>query len=116
MKNARSIDSYISDFPDDVQVILRKMRSTIRPLIPKVEEAVKYGIPTFMYNGKNLVHIGGFKDHVSLFPGSKGISVFKKELAKYKTSKGTIQFSLDQPIPYTLIKKVVRYCVKQFKK
>lgn len=108
----KSIDEYISAFPHDIQVILKKIRLTIRECAPKAEEAISYNIPTFKLGG-NLVHFGVFKDHIGFFPTSSPRCVFKKELSKYKGGKGTIQFPLDQPIPYALIKKIVKYRVKE---
>ncbi len=112
MKTFKTIDAYINTFPGDVQEILQKMRITIHKAAPKAEEAIKYSIPTFVLNG-NLVHFGGFKNHIGFFPGPDGIANFKSELKKYKTSKGTIQFQLDKPIPYALITKIVKFRVKQ---
>lgn len=112
MKTFKTIDGYIHSFPEDIQEILQKIRVTIHKAAPKAEEAVKYGIPTFVLNG-NLVHFGGFKNHIGFFPGSSGVRNFKKELEKYNTSKGTIQFQLDEPIPYTLITKITKFRVKE---
>ncbi len=112
MKAFITIDAYINTFPGDIQEILQKMRITIHKAAPKAEEAVKYGIPTFILNG-NLVHFGGFKNHIGFFPGSSGVNNFTKELAKFKTSKGTIQFQLDEPIPYALVTKITKFRVKE---
>lgn len=112
MKAFITIDAYINTFPGDVQEILQKMRMTIHKAAPKAEEAVKYGIPTFVLNG-NLVHFGGFKNHIGFFPGSSGVKNFQKELAKFKTSKGTIQFQLDKPIPYALVTKITKFRIKE---
>lgn len=112
MKTFQTIDAYIGDFPSEVQVILQKMRQTIKKVAPKATEAISYGIPTLKLNG-NLVHFGGFKHHVGFFPGSEAIEVFAKDLSKYKTSKGTIQFQLDEPIPYDLITQITEFRVKK---
>lgn len=112
MKTFKTIDAYINTFPGEVQDVLLKMRATIHKAAPKAVEAVKYGIPTFVLNG-NLVHFGGFKNHIGFFPGSSGVKNFKKELIKYKTSKGTIQFQLDKPIPYALITKITKFRIKE---
>ncbi|MBI5530997.1 MAG: DUF1801 domain-containing protein [Candidatus Doudnabacteria bacterium] len=110
--NTKTIDTYIKQFPDEVQVILKKMRETIRSVVPKAGEAIKYGMPTFILNG-NLVHFAAFKNHIGFYPSPGPIVAFKKELAKFNTSKGAIQFPIEKPIPYALVKKIVRFRVKQ---
>jgi uncharacterized protein YdhG (YjbR/CyaY superfamily) len=107
-----TIDGYIASFPEDVREKLEKLRKVIKASAPRAEEAIAYGIPTFRLHG-NLVHFAAFKDHLSLFPGSSPIPVFKKELAPYKQSKGTIQFPLDRPVPFGLVKKIVRFRVRE---
>ena len=106
----KTIDEYIAQFPKEVQVLLEKMRTIIHKAAPKAEEAMAYGIPTFKLNG-NLVHFGGYKNHIGFYPAPSGIKAFKKELAKYEGSKGTIRFPLDKPLPATLITQVVKFRV-----
>jgi len=108
---ASTIDEYIARFPDDVQLILEKMRQTIGEVAPDAEEAISYKIPTFKLNG-NLVHFAAFKDHIGFFPTSSGREVFS-ELSKYKGGRGTVQFPLDEPIPYDLVRKIVKFRVKE---
>jgi uncharacterized protein YdhG (YjbR/CyaY superfamily) len=108
-----TFDEYINGSPEGVKTILQKIRQTIRKNAPKAIETISYGIPTFDLNGKHLVHFAAFKKHVSFFPTSSPIHVFKNELAGYKTSKGTIQFPLDKPIPYNLIKQITAFRVKE---
>lgn len=115
MNSYKNIDEYIENFPKSVQEVLYAMRKTIKKAAPEATEAISYGIPTFRLNG-NLVHFGGFADHVSFFPGAKPIEVFAKKLEGYKTSKGTIQFQLDKPIPYELITEITLFCVKENEK
>lgn len=107
-----TINEYIAYFPAEVQVILNKVRATIKSVAPSATEAISYGIPTFKLNG-NLVHFAGYEHHVGFYPGGEGVEVFKDELTSYKTSKGTIQFPLDKPIPYELIKKITLYRVEK---
>jgi len=107
-----TINQYIATFPEDVQVLLENMRRTISQEAPNATEAISYQIPTFKLNG-NLVHFAAFKDHISFFPTSSPFESFKKELKPYATSKGTIQFPLDKPIPYDLVKKIVAFRVKE---
>jgi uncharacterized protein YdhG (YjbR/CyaY superfamily) len=111
-KKAKNIDEYIADFPDDVQPLLEKVRMAIRKAAPRAEEAIKYQIPTFVLNG-NLIHFGGYKNHIGLYPGSRPIQEFKDELVKYRISKGTVQFPLDKPLPLGLIGKITKFCVKR---
>jgi uncharacterized protein YdhG (YjbR/CyaY superfamily) len=105
---ARNIDEYIATFPKDVQVKLSEIREVIKKAAPKAEEAIKYGIPTYVLHG-NLVHFGGFKSHLGFYPAPQGIAEFKKELSVYKGSKGAIQFPYDQPLPKSLIAKIVKF-------
>jgi uncharacterized protein YdhG (YjbR/CyaY superfamily) len=112
MHSARSVDEYISSFPKPTQKLLQQMRRTIRSVAPGATEAIKYGIPTFVLNG-NLVHFGGFEHHVSFFPTAAPVELFKRELSRYETSRGTIRFPLDEPLPLGLIKKIVLFRVTQ---
>jgi uncharacterized protein YdhG (YjbR/CyaY superfamily) len=111
-KQAKDIDEYMAGFPADVQVIMEKIRATIRKAAPDAKEAIKYQIPTFVLNG-NLIHFAGYKNHIGLYPGSKPIEEFKNELSRYETSKGTVRFPLDKTIPYGLIGKITKFCVKR---
>ena len=113
MKASGTTSEYIASFPKETQVLLKKIRATIKKAAPKTEEKISYGIPTFTINGRNLVHFGGFKTHVGFFPGAAGVENFKKELAGYKTSKGTIQLSLDKVLPIGLITKIEKFRLKQ---
>jgi uncharacterized protein YdhG (YjbR/CyaY superfamily) len=106
------IDEHIAKFPADVQVILEKVRETIKKAAPDAEETINYGIPTFTLAG-NLVHFAGFKNHIGFYPTPSGIEKFKKELSIYEGAKGSVKFPLDKPIPYTLISKIVKFRVKE---
>ena len=110
-----AIDKYISDFPEEVRKILEKIRETIRIEAPAATEAINYGIPTFQWNG-NLVHFAGFKHHIGFYPTPSGIEAFKKELSSFKGAKGSVQFPLDKPIPYDLIRRIVQFRVQEVKK
>ncbi len=113
MNTYKDIDSYIQSFQKDVQATLAQMRATIKKAAPKAEEAIRYGIPTFRFQNKNLVHFGGFKTHIGFFPSPAGIAAFKKELAPYKLSKGTIQFPLEKKLPLALVTKIVKFRLAQ---
>lgn len=108
----RNIDEYIANFPAEVQEKLETIRATIRKAAPKAEEAISYMIPTFRLHG-NLVHFAAYKNHIGFYPGAGGIAAFQEELAGYETSKGTVQFPLDQRLPLTLITKIVKFRVQQ---
>jgi uncharacterized protein YdhG (YjbR/CyaY superfamily) len=107
-----SIDAYIAAFPPDEQKVLEEVRTTIRTAAPDADEAMKYGIPTFV-QGENLVHFGGFTTHVGFYPTPSGIEAFKKELSAYKGAKGSVQFPLDKPMPLRLIARIVKFRVQQ---
>lgn len=109
----KTIDEYIKAFPEDVQNILERMRQTIRKAAPEAVEAISYQMPIFKLNGKNLVHFAAFKNHIGFYPIPSGIKAFKKELSQYKVGKGSAQFSIDRPVPYDLVKKVVMFRVKE---
>ncbi|MBC7878656.1 MAG: DUF1801 domain-containing protein [Anaerolineales bacterium] len=109
---SKEIDKYIAGFPKEVQVLLEKVRKTIRKAAPKGQEIINYGIPTFTLEG-NLVHFAGFKSHIGFYPTPSGIEKFKKELSIYDGAKGSIKFPLDKPIPYELISKIVLFRVKE---
>ena len=106
-----TIDEYIATFPRNVQDILEKMRQTIQNSAPDAKEAISYQIPTFKLNG-NLVHFAAFKNHIGFYPTSSGISKFKRELSNYEVSKGTVRFPINEPIPFDLVRKIVKYRVR----
>src|SRR5688572_13688358 len=110
-----TIDDYIAGFPRDVQAILQKIRRTIKTAAPDAAEAIKYGLPTFVLHG-NLVHFGAFQKHIGLYPTPSGIAAFRKDLAPYTNAKGSVQFPLDKPMPFALIKKIVDFRVKEARK
>jgi uncharacterized protein YdhG (YjbR/CyaY superfamily) len=111
-KSPKTLNDYIKKYPKDIQTILNKIRNTIKKAAPDATEAISYQIPTFKLGG-NLVHFAAFTGHISFFPTSSGVAGFKKELEQYVTSKGTIKFPLDKPIPYGLITKITKYRVKE---
>lgn len=110
--SAGSIDTYISAFPAEVQTALQKVRAIIREAAPGAEEAIKYQIPTFVLKG-NLVHFAAFENHLGFYPTPSAITAFHKELASYKSAKGSVQFPFNQPIPFDLIRRMVEFRVKE---
>lgn len=107
-----TIDAYIATFPVSTQALLQKMRNTITKAAPKAEETISYGMPTFKLQG-NLVHFAGYKKHIGFYPAPSGIEAFADELKKYKTSKGAIQFPVDEKLPLALVTKIVKFRVKE---
>lgn len=108
---SENIDEYIVKFPSAVQKILKKLRQTIKKAAPKAEEKVSYQMPAFVLNGM-LVYFAGYKNHIGLYPGAAAIVKFQKKLTKYHTSKGTVQFQLNEPLPFELVAEIVKYRVK----
>jgi uncharacterized protein YdhG (YjbR/CyaY superfamily) len=108
----KTIDDYISTFPEDVQRILNDLRRTIQDAAPEAEETINYQMPTFTLNG-NLVHFAAFKKHIGFYPTPSGIEAFKEELSGYKGAKGSVQFPMDEPLPLPLIRRIVEYRVKE---
>jgi uncharacterized protein YdhG (YjbR/CyaY superfamily) len=107
-----TVDEYIASFPPDVRAILEEIRSRIRNAAPDAQEIISYGMPAFKLN-RILVYFAAFKKHIGLFPPVSGDAKLEKAIAKYAGPKGNLQFPLDQPIPYELIEKIVKFRVKQ---
>ena len=108
---AKNVDEYINGFPSDVQAKLEKIRKTIRTNAPQAEEVISYGIPGYKYHGV-LIYFAGFANHISIYPAPRQHAAFKNELAPYKGGKGTVQFPNDKPIPFELVKRIVKFRVK----
>jgi len=111
-KQYKTIDEYIAACPGDIQVTLQKLRRVIQEAAPDAREVISYSMPAFKQNGI-LVYFAAFKNHIGFFPTSSGVSTFKKELAAYETSKGTVRFPLDKPVPYGLVAKIVKFRVQE---
>ena len=109
---ATDVDSYISEYPPTVQKMLKQLRAAIRKAAPKAEESISYMMPAYKLNGP-LVYFGAYEKHIGFYPTGAGVAAFQKEIASYKSSKGAIQFPLDQPLPLALVEKIVKYRVKQ---
>lgn len=109
------MDQFIFTYPANVQTILEKIRKNIHDLC-RCSEKISYGIPTFVYQEKNLVHISAYAKHIGFYPGADAIKAFEKELSRYHCGKGSVQFRLDQEIPYELIKRIVIYRINEVDK
>ena len=112
MKGPATVDEYLADLPEKERTVLSNLRKTIKATAPKADEVIGYGMPGYKYHGM-LVYFAAFKNHCSFFPGTSMLEQFGKEVEPYKTSKGTLQFTVDKPIPVTLVKKIVKQRMKQ---
>jgi uncharacterized protein YdhG (YjbR/CyaY superfamily) len=108
----QNVDEYISNFSPDVQKKLHDLRELIKEVAPTAEEKISYQMPAFFQNGI-LVYFAAYKNHIGLYALPSGNIAFQKELSKYKTGKGSIQFPLDQPLPIKLISKIVKFRVQE---
>lgn len=109
-----NIDDYISQFPENVKEILQRIRKVIAENAPGAVETISYQMPTFKYK-RNLIHFAAFEKHIGLYPTPVAVEEFVEKLSAYKTGKGSVQFPLNQPIPYDLIADIVKYRVEQEK-
>jgi len=111
-KKPETIEEYIGGFPNDVQEILEKIRMTIQKAAPDAKEKISYAMPAFDQNGI-VVYFAAFKNHIGLYALPTGQEAFKEEFSSYKSGKGSVQFPFNKPIPYDLIKKIVKFRVKE---
>lgn len=111
-KEQVSFEVYFQQFPEDIQEILHKIRQVIQEAAPDATEKFSYQMPTFFLNG-NLVHFAAYKKHIGFYPTPSGIEAFIDQIKAYKYAKGSVQFPLNQPIPYKLISDIVTYRVKE---
>ena len=108
----QNVDEYISSFSKDTQKLLKQLRATIRKAAPQAEETISYQMPAYNLYGK-VVYFAAYEKHIGFYPMPSAIENFKKELAGYNTSKGTVQFPLDKPLPLPLIAKITAFRVKE---
>ncbi|MDQ1296487.1 MAG: hypothetical protein QG611_465 [Bacteroidota bacterium] len=111
----KDVDEYIAGFPGDIRKILIRIRNIIRKYAPDAEESISYKMPAYKTSGKTLIYFAGFKNHIGLYATPSGHLAFKNELAKFKQGKGSVQFPIDQPIPYDLIRMIVEFRVEENK-
>lgn len=112
MNKITNVDEYISQFEGEVKERLILLRETIKGLVPEATETIGYQMPTYKLK-RNLVHFAGYKNHIGFYPIPSGIKAFEKELKPYTTSKGAVQFPHNKPLPIELIKKIVKFRVKE---
>ncbi|MFT3748598.1 MAG: DUF1801 domain-containing protein [Agriterribacter sp.] len=110
-----SVDEYIDNAPSGVRELLKNIRATVHKAAPEAEEMISYGMPAFSIAGKPLVYFAAFKNHIGFYATPSGHTAFEKQLSKYKQGKGSVQFPLDQPMPFSLITKIVKFRLKEVK-
>ena len=109
------ISKYITNFPEDLQEKMQKIRKIILDEVPEAVEKIGYGMPGYYLNGKPLVYFAGYKNHIGFYATPSGREEFKEELSKFKQGKGSVQFPLKDEIPYDLIRKIVKFRKKKSK-
>jgi uncharacterized protein YdhG (YjbR/CyaY superfamily) len=109
----RKIDDYIKTFSPEVQLILEKIRKTIQKEAPEAVESIGYQMPAFKFNGKYIIYFAAYKNHIGFYPIPRGDAAFENKLAPYIKGKGTVQFPLTKPIPYGLVKNMVKFRMKE---
>lgn len=109
----RTIDHYISGCPKEVATLLNSIRACIQKAAPQSEETISYNLPAFKQNHKVLVYFAAFKKHIGFYALPTGTAAFQRELATYKTGKGSIQFPINEEIPYALITRIVKFRLKE---
>lgn len=110
---ATTIDEYIAEFPPKTRAQLEELRLLIRTVAPDATETISYAIPTFDLNGKHLVHFAGYAKHVGFYPVPSAMTAFADELAPYRSGKGSAQFSLGEPLPTDLIRRIIEFRVAE---
>jgi uncharacterized protein YdhG (YjbR/CyaY superfamily) len=114
MSKFKTVDEYIASFPEEVQKVLQTIRQTIKEVLPDSEEVISYNIPAFITQGERVIYFSGWKKHTSLYPFTDAMEKEFSETSEYNTSgKGTIQFPLDKPLPLDLIRKIVKFRVRE---
>lgn len=111
-KTAQSVDEYISGYPADIQKKLNDIRKAVRKAAPEAVEKISYGMPAYTFKGM-LLYFAGHTNHIGLYPYPSAIEAFKKEIAEYYKSKGTLQFPHGKPLPLKLIKEIVAFRVQE---
>lgn len=113
MKKYTTAKEYLRDIPAHTIERIEELRAAIGSAVPAAEETISYNMPVYKLNGRALVYYAAYEKHVGFYPTGSPIVVFADELAKYKTSKGAIQFPLDKKIPAALVKKIVKYRIAE---
>jgi uncharacterized protein YdhG (YjbR/CyaY superfamily) len=104
----QTIDEWLAGISDDKRAALQRLRTAIKSVAREAEECISYGVPAFRLHGRFLVAFGAGANHCSFYPGAAPIRIYKNELKAYSTSKGTIQFPADKPLPAVLVRKLIK--------
>ena len=109
-----NIDKYLAALGDEDRAALQRLRGLIKAAAPKAEECISYGIPAFRLNGRMLVGFCAAAKHCSFFPGAHPVRTHQAELKAFSTSKGTVRFAVDHPLPAALVRRLVKTRVKEY--
>jgi uncharacterized protein YdhG (YjbR/CyaY superfamily) len=109
----KNVDEYIAGFDDETRLRLEQLRQAIKKAAPAAEESISYMMTAYKYLGKPLVYFAGYQNHIGFYATPTGHDAFKKELSVYKQGKGSVQFPLNEPLPISLINKIVKFRVKE---
>ena len=112
-KQFKTIDQYIKTFPVNVQRILERIRQTIQKAAPEAVETISYQMPTFNLDGQYLIYFSAWKNHIGVYPIPSGDEAFKKKVTPYIGAKSTIRFPITEPIPYDLVKQIVKFRIRE---
>jgi uncharacterized protein YdhG (YjbR/CyaY superfamily) len=115
-RGPRDVDAYLAPLPAEARTTLQKIRKAIRAAAPRAEEGISYGLPTIRLEGRPIVWYAAFKNHCSFYPGSAVLRRYARELKAYETSKGTIRFSSESPLPSALVQKLVKARIADLRK
>ena len=107
-RSAKTVSSYLRALPPEQRAAMARVRSTVRAFVPDAEEVISYQMPAFRYRNRSLLAYGAAARHCSLFPGAYPVAACKADLKAFSTSKGTVRFTVDKPLPAPLIRKLVR--------
>lgn len=109
MKKNETYEKYALNFPEEIQIKMEGLKDFIQEILPESTLEIKYGIPTFVQKGKNIVHFGAFKSHFGFYPGAEAVDIFSGKLIDFKTSKGAIQFPYKEELPWDLIQEITEF-------
>jgi len=112
MEKPENVDEYICSFPESTRLILENIREAIKAAAPEASEGISYGMPAYQLKGRPLVYFAGYKNHIGFYATPTGHAEFSEELSRYKQGKGSVQFPIDEPMPFDLISRIVEFRVR----